>query len=109
MAAARRVSKSPTSGGQVASHRRFGPLSSNRSLRLRVTRPSAVAVTETITGAGCRPGQPDSPRPLALDAAHRLGGGAADDAGVAVIDLDGESGFGDQHGDGLMFMDAAEG
>jgi hypothetical protein len=29
--------------------------------------------------------------------------------GVAVVDLDGEGGFGDRHGDGLVFVDAASG
>ena len=46
---------------------------------------------------------------MALDATHRLGGCPADDPGVAVIELDGEGGLGDQHGDGLVLVDAAEG
>ena len=55
---ARRVSRSPASGGHVAFHRRFGPSSSNRSIRLSVTRPSAVAVTETITRGRVMPSRP---------------------------------------------------
>jgi hypothetical protein len=49
------------------------------------------------------------PGPLAFDAAHWLGGGAADDPDVAVAELDGERGVGDQHGDGLVHVDPAEG
>src|SRR5580704_8979875 len=49
------------------------------------------------------------PRPLAFDATHRLGGGAADDPDIALGELDGEGGAGDQHRDGLVFVDAAEG
>jgi hypothetical protein len=44
-----------------------------------------------------------------LDATHRLGGGAADDPDVAVAELDGQGGLGDQHGDGVPGVDAAEG
>jgi len=32
----------------------------------------------------------------------RLGSGAADDPDIAVGELDGEGGVGDQHGDGLV-------
>jgi len=49
------------------------------------------------------------PRPLALDATHGLGGCPVDDPGIAVAELDGEGGVGDQHGDGLPGADAAEG
>src|SRR5689334_14974623 len=38
-----------------------------------------------------------------------LAGGAADDLGVGVGQFDGEGGFGDEHGDGLVFVGAAEG
>jgi len=49
------------------------------------------------------------PRPLALDATHRLGGCPEDDQYISVSALDSESGLGDQHGDGLVLVDAAEG
>ncbi len=49
------------------------------------------------------------PGPLAFDATHWLGGGAADDPGVPVAELNGEGGLGNQHGDGLMSVDPAEG
>ena len=40
---------------------------------------------------------------------HRLAGGAPDDLGVAVRELDGQSGVTDQHGDRLVLVDLAEG
>ena len=59
----RRASKSPASGGHTAFHRWLGPSSSSRSPGPSVTRPSAVAVTDTITrGRVMRSGQPDGPR-----------------------------------------------
>ena len=48
-------------------------------------------------------------RGLAFDATHWLGGSAADDAGVAVGEFDGEGGVGDVDGDGLPGVGAAEG
>jgi hypothetical protein len=48
-------------------------------------------------------------RSLALDATHRLGGCPADDPGIAVVELDGEGGLGDQHGDGLVLVDGVQG
>jgi hypothetical protein len=39
----------------------------------------------------------------------RPGGGAADDADAAVVELDSQGGLGDQHGGGLVLVDAGEG
>jgi DNA-binding PadR family transcriptional regulator len=47
--------------------------------------------------------------PLSLNATYRLGGGAADDADVAAVELDSRGGLGDQRGDGLVVVDSAEG
>jgi hypothetical protein len=58
MAALRCASRVSASGGQALRHRRFGPSSSSRSERVSVTRPSAVAVTETMTrGRAVSPGR----------------------------------------------------
>ena len=49
------------------------------------------------------------PWPLAFDATHRIGGGAAEDADVGVIELDGQGGLGDEHGHGLAGEASSEG
>jgi hypothetical protein len=36
-------------------------------------------------------------------------GHPGDDPGIAVVELDGDGGLGDQHGDGLVLVDGAQG
>lgn len=48
------------------------------------------------------------PRSAGFDVTDRLGGGAADDAGVAVAQVDGQGRVGHRDGDGLVAVGAAE-
>jgi len=49
------------------------------------------------------------PGTLTLDTADRLCGGPSHDLDVAVVEVDGQGGVGDGHGDGPVLMQAAEG
>jgi hypothetical protein len=49
------------------------------------------------------------PRPVSFDVTDWRGGGAADDAGFGIVELDGQGGVGDVDGDGLPGVGAAQG
>src|SRR5215467_14116921 len=49
------------------------------------------------------------PRPVGFDVTDWFGGGAADDAGFGIVELDRQCGVGDGNADGLPGVGAAEG